>query len=403
MHYKELNKIQKNRMNQIINHDYTMDWENPEFMDYLMGDLPKIRRLQEDNNISSELAKLKTLLATYDAFLTNKASFLDEVKNTIALIRKKKSSWWGLDLFEIEKCIKIHNFCLISGEGGIGKSFFIKSFEELLEQKNMEHLCIYGKFEKDTSRIDADEIIDASDNGFVFICDAINEMSEDGQQSLLNMLKKFKENPRMRIVLSYRTHSMDRIILKKYQELSEYDYKFPGVSFESALGEILKLPVPDVYLYEDILYSNNALLLRMLCEILSSGKIVDEKENGVASVTYILEQYIKTTISKVFKNNLTCHGIDIWKDTKRVAQWMYCNGEKRIDEKNLLSVIKTGNNFLPSMTQMGFMDGYESDGKKYYYFVIDSLTDFLIARSLLEDISGKEYEQQVAIIKSKTR
>ena len=53
------------------------------------------------------------------------------------------------------------------------------------------------------------------------------------------------------------------------------------------------------------------------------------------------------------------------------------------------------------MIQMGFMDGYESDNEKYYYFVIDSLTDFLIARSLFEDIRGKDYEVQINIIKSK--
>lgn len=98
---------------------------------------------------------------------------------------------------------------------------------------------------------------------------------------------------------------------------------------------------------------------------------------------------------------MTCQGIDVWKDTKRVAQWMYRNAKKSIDETSLLSVIKTGENFLSSMTQMSFMDAYESDGKKYYYFIIDSLTDFLIARSLFEDISGKNYEEQISIVKSK--
>ena len=191
-------------------------------------------------------------------------------------------------------------------------------------------------------------------------------MSETGQKSLLNILKKLKKNPRIRIVLSYRINSMDETILKEYQELSEYEYKFPGVSFESALGEILKLSIPDVYLYEDILYSNNALLLGMLCDVLSSEKIANERENGIASVTYILEHYIKTTINKVFKNNLTCQGIDIWKDTKRVAQWMYRNGKKQINEKSLLSIIKTDNNFILSMTQMGFMNCYEHNGEKNY-------------------------------------
>lgn len=402
MNYRELNKIQKNRMKQISVNSYTMKWENPKFMNYLIGDIPKIKKSQKDNDITDELTKLENIMSTYNSFLPNKANFLDKVERVIAQIQKKNSSWYGVNIYEIKTCLKMHSFCLISGEGGIGKSYFIKCFEEKLEQKNIEHLCIYGKFEKDTNRIDIKEIIDASENGFVFICDAINEMSETGQKSLLNILKKLKKNPRIRIVLSYRINSMDETILKEYQELSEYEYKFPGVSFESALGEILKLPVPDVYLYEDILYSNNALLLGMLCDVLSSEKIANERENGIASVTYILEHYIKTTINKVFKNNLTCQGIDIWKDTKRVAQWMYRNGKKQINEKSLLSIIKTDNNFILSMTQMGFMNCYEYNGEKNYYFVIDSLTDFLIARSLFEDISRKEYQQQVAIIKSKT-
>ena len=401
MHYTELNKKQKDKMKQICTHSYTMEWENPEFMDYLMGALPHIRRFKKDTEIADEIAKLEKLLPKYNSFLSNKARFLDEIVGIIVAIQNKNKSWYGLSLYEMETHLKMHSFCLISGEGGIGKSYFIKCFEEQLEQGNIEHLCVYGKFEKDTSGIDVEEIIKSSNKGFIFIFDAINEMSEEGQQSLLEILEILKKNPRIRIIISYRTNSMDEMILKKYQELSEYEYKFPGVSFESALGEMLKLSVPDVYLYEDILYSNNALLLTMLCDVLLSEKIVDDKENGIASVTYILEHYIKTTIGKLFKNNLICQGIDVWKDTKRVAQWMYRNGKKHIDEKSLLSVIKTGDNFLPSMIQMGFMNGYESNDEKHYYFVIDSLTDFLIARSLFEDIRGKGYKQQVAIIKSK--
>lgn len=40
-----------------------------------------------------------------------------------------------------------------------------------MEQKNIEHLCIYGKFEKNTNNIDVEEIIRASHTGFVFIVD----------------------------------------------------------------------------------------------------------------------------------------------------------------------------------------------------------------------------------------
>lgn len=401
MNYKDLNKNQKDRMKQIMTNSYIMEWENPEFMDCLLGGLPRIRKTREDKIIADELIKLESEMSAYDSLLSDKERFFKNIEKIIMLIKEKNSSWFGLGTDELKRYLKIHRFCMIIGEGGIGKSYFLKCFEEQLEQKNIEHLCIYGKFEKDTSKIDVEQILNSSDKGFVFICDAINEMSEAGQQSLLDILKKLKNNPKIRIVISYRTNSMDEMMLQQYQELSEYEYKFSGVSFESALDEMLKLSVPDVYLYEDILYSNNALLLSMLCDVLSSEKIIDETENGVASVTYILEHYIKISINKTFKNNISCQGLDIWKDTKRVAKWMYMNGEKQIDEESLLSVIKTGENYLPSMMQMGFVDGFERDGKNWYYFVIDSLTDFLIARSLFEDISEKDYQQQVDTIKNK--
>ena len=401
MNYRVLNKNQKDRMNAISNPAYVMEWENPEFMDYLMGELPKIRRYQIDKEAEHEISSLEKVLATYDAFFSEKSAFIEEIAKKISDVRNLKGSWHGLSLYEIETYMSLHSFCLISGEGGIGKSYFIKCFEEQLEQNNIEHLCIYGKFEKNTNNINVEEIIKASDEGFVFVFDAINEISEEGQNNLIDILTELKKYPRIRIIISYRTNSMDNVILKKYQEISEYEYKFPGVSFESALSEILRLSVSDVYMYEDILYSNNALLLSMLCDVLSSQKLVAKTENGIASITFILEQYIKKTIGKVFKDSLTCQGIDVWKDTKRVAQWMYRNAKKRIDETSLLSVIKTGENFLSSMIQMGFMDAYESDDEKYYYFIIDSLTDFLIARSLFEDISGKNYEEQISIIKSK--
>lgn len=401
MDYRVLNKNQKDRMNAISNPAYVMEWENPEFMDYLMGELPKIRRYQKDKEAEYEISSLEKMLETYDAFLSEKSAFIDEIAKKISDIKNLKGSWHGLSLYEIETYMSLHSFCLISGEGGIGKSYFIKCFEEQLEQNNIEHLCIYGKFEKNTNNINVEEIIKASDEGFVFVFDAINEISEEGQNNLIDILTELKKYPRIRIIISYRTNSIDNVILEKYQEISEYEYKFPGVSFESALSEILRLSVPDVYMYEDILYSNNALLLSMLCDVLSSQKLVAKTENGIASITFILEQYIKKTIGKVFKDSLTCQGIDVWKDTKRIAQWMYRNAKKRIDETSLLSVIETGENFLSSMIQMGFMDAYESDDEKYYYFIIDSLTDFLIARSLFEDISGKNYEEQISIIKSK--
>ena len=65
MNYKELNKNQKDRMKQISSNSYTMEWENPEFMDCLLGGLPGIRKFQADKNITCELVELEKVMSTY--------------------------------------------------------------------------------------------------------------------------------------------------------------------------------------------------------------------------------------------------------------------------------------------------------------------------------------------------
>jgi len=401
MDYKSFNKIQRDKMKAISNNDYKMDWENPDFMDILMGGLPAVRHYQNENDISEEIHALEKTLSSYDAFLSDKEDFIQRIETQIGRIHGKKASWYGLNLYGVRECVHQHEFCLISGEGGIGKSYFIKCFEEKLEAGHIPHLCIYGKFEKDVHNIDVEEIIKDCKSGFVFIVDAVNEMSEKGQKDLLYILSELKKRSEIRIVITYRTNAMDAKILQHYKNIAGAEYVFPGVSFESALGEILKLSVPDVYKYEDILYSNNALLLSMLCSVLSATKLTDETENGIASVTFILEQYIKKSIGRTFKGMISCQGVDIWEDTKRIAKWMYEQDEKQIDEESLLSIIKTGADYLPTMIQLGFIGDYVSESVRYFYFAIDSLTDFLIARSLFDDIRDKTFDEQVDIIKSK--
>ena len=267
-------------------------------------------------------------------------------------------------------------------------------------QLKSQHLCIYGKFEKDTSRLDIQNIIDNSSQGFVFVVDAINEMSEKGQHELLSILSKLKKYPTIRIVTTYRSNSLSQDILEKYTELSKSEYTFPGVSFESALDLLLKLPVPDSQRYEDILYSNNALLLKMLRVVLQDKKVTNESEKGIASVTYILEQYIKKATPKLQKGVVGRH---IWLDTKSIAKWMYERETTSIDEKTLLSLIKTGTQYISVMSQIGFLSYYRNGPKLYFYFAIELLMNYLIARSLLEDIRGKPFPEQVNIIKHKAK
>ena len=400
MDYRQLNQLQRKKMDNVLDPHYVMEWEDSKFMDILMGNLPEIRHMREEKNAASEISALEKLFASYNAFTTDKESFLNDVRALITSICAKEKYWFGINEYEVEECMRRHEFCLISGEGGIGKSFFIRKFEDELESAKIQHLCIYGKFEKDTSRLDIQNIIDNSSQGFVFVVDAINEMSEKGQHELLSILSKLKKYPTIRIVATYRSNSLSQDILEKYTELSKSEYTFPGVSFESALDLLLTLPVPDSQRYEDILYSNNALLLNMLKVVLQDKKVTDESEKGIASVTYILEQYIKKATPKLQKGMV---GRQIWLDTKSIAKWMYEQETDAIDEKTLLSLIQTGTQYISVMSQIGFLSYYKSGSEIYFYFVIELLMNYLIARALLEDIQGKSLQEQAEIIKRKAK
>ena len=401
MNYRELNEYHRNKMNSIRDIHYKMEWKEPEFMGYLLGGFPKFRKPNNDRDLYKKSNELEKTLLEYNAFLSNKKLFIEQVSERLNQIKQKSTTWYGIGIYEIEACVKMHSFCIISGEGGVGKSYFIKCFENELESKKIKHLCLYGKFEKTLESIDLQEIINASEDGFVFVFDAVNEMTEKGQRELLVILKELKKYPKIRIVLTYRTNSMNDNMVKEFQKLSKYEKRFQGVSFESALSEMLKLSIPNVYMYEDILYSNNALLLGMLCDVLSSHKIIKAKENGIASITFILEQYIKKSITRTFGNDKTFSAIEIWKDTKRIADWMYRNNSKNINKSKLLSLSRTKEFFLASMIQLGFLDFFERENKIEYFFTIDSLTDFLLARSLFEDMKRKTDTELIEILRNK--
>lgn len=54
MDYNVLNKNQKDRMKAISDSAYVMKWEDPEFMDYLLGELPKVRKINFFRRSSKE-------------------------------------------------------------------------------------------------------------------------------------------------------------------------------------------------------------------------------------------------------------------------------------------------------------------------------------------------------------
>lgn len=148
MDYKALNENQRKRMLQISKNDFSMEWENPDFLDALIGKLPPIHHDRNEENIKTELAELNKYYSQFDFFATDRAKFIQQIKVLINVIHNKNANWYGLDLYRVEECIRQQEFCLISGEGGIGKSYFIKCLEEEFERNGIPHLCIYGNLKR---------------------------------------------------------------------------------------------------------------------------------------------------------------------------------------------------------------------------------------------------------------
>lgn len=406
MDYILVNKEQRRKINKITNNNIRLEWNNPSLLNTLMGELSEIKSYNCDDDIRNMVSCLIKKYSSYNVFDTNKEDFFNDIKKDVDEIKNISLNWFGLNLYTLEEELRIHEFCMIKGPGGIGKSYFIKCLEEKLTEKRIPHLCIYGKFIKDFSNIEFDVISQvALKEGFVFIFDAMNEISEDMQYQLLNEIRLLQSlNKKIRFIITYRTNTISNEILNEFNKIARITLNFSGVSYESALVELMKKPVPDIYKYENILFSNNALILNMLCEILNDNKITNEEIDNLVSITFIYEQYFKKGIDKVFRNTkLIKAPVDFWADTKKIAKWMYSNNSKQIDLNNLIDLINGYEVYIDVLSQAGFLEKYEYDSKIYFYFSMDSLSDFLIARSIFDELRGKSEKEQIDLISFKAK
>lgn len=394
MNYASLNDNNKRRIKSICCSDAEMRWEDPDLVDKLIGELPKIRSTKYDDKVPKELAALKDYYYSYDYIESNNSSFIAKVKELINDIRTKVNSWYGLDIYQIESCINIQKSCVLRGDGGAGKTFFVMKLEEKLSETEIPHLCIYGKFEEDLKHIDFEEIESVSRyERFVFVVDAINEMRLEAQNELCSKLKSLMCNKGLQIIITYRNGTIDENTQELLNSISLYDYNFLGVSYESAIENMVRLGVPDVYKYEDILFTNNAMLLSNLMTVLSSHDITSDDKNNIGSVTHLIENGgIK---SRVGRNE--------WEKTKVIASWMLEHESHSVPMDDIARLIDDSDGYISDMEQQGYLSVYTYDEEPIVYFSSETLMDYLIARSMLKPLSELSIEERIEYIKHKTK
>lgn len=355
------------------------EWQDGDFMDFLLGQLPAIKKDPSSNKAADKIHRLESKYRTYNFFDTNKDDFLAEIQSLINAIREDLPYWYGLNPVVLEDTLNMHKCCLISGEGGIGKSYFIKCFEEELEKREIKHLCLYGKFLRgieDISNIDFEEIASiGKTEEFVLAFDALNEIPHDAQLFLLEIIKDLIKIRGIRIVITYRSHTVIASTLEKFQHIAETDYEFAGVSFESAIEWLRTVPVIDLSEYVDVLYSNNPLLLSKLQFILHGDPAADVSKNNISRYTYIYEQYIKRLTDTAS-----------WRQTKAIAKYMYENNTKEIPVSEMAALISSHQDYISKMEQAGFITLYSTKDGLYCSFTMDSLADYLIARHMWAEL-----------------
>ena len=355
-------------MDTLCNNPEHFEWEDTTFMDYLKGGLPRLRNTSSNSAITGLFHSLTKKYSSYSFYNSDPIAFISEIEKNIDEIRKIEPYWSGVFIPRVEEAIMLHKGCLISGEGGIGKSYFIKCLEEELKTIGKKHLCLYGKFCPTISEIDFNEIATiAKTEEFVFIFDAINEIDEQSQLDLINELKKIKDTKGLRIIITYRTHTMDVSTIEECREIVKSTYEFEGVSFESVIEWLQRIPITDINEYLDVLYSNNPFLLSKLPYILDGKQ--DLNKNNVSRFTYIYEQFIKRSLDK-----------PIWENTKKIARLLYENNKKNFSATELETIIDDPLHYISVMEQNGFINKYGSDR---FSFVIESLADYLIVRYML--------------------
>lgn len=397
MEYKILNDKNRKYMMDGINNNLNFEWEDPHLIDQIIRKIDDIypyssdpQEFIDDKYYLNETNKLFKLLFNRKI---DKIDFLNELEklfNEMLIKYPSLSYQYRYNINMYKEIISKSNRLIIKGCGGIGKSYFIYKLEETLSENNIDHLCVYGKYNDSISEIIYDEVKNKKKD-FYFIIDALNEFEEIEQQIILNNLKRIEKKKNITIIITYRTSSLKNNILEQLNRLLINEYDFKGVDFESSILKLIETYGVEIVRLIDVIESNNPLYLTMLNKILFNSKIKGEKLPSVAQMTFIMESYIKGIC-----------GLENWKFVKKIGSYMFDNNKISITEDELKKI--TGNKFdyfVENMIQNDFMGSYENNNTVYFLFTIQRLSDYIIARSLFDFIKDKTEDEIIIIINEK--
>ena len=176
--------------------------------------------------------------------------------------------------------------------------------------------------------------------------------------------------------------------IEKIKTIVDEEEVFTGVDPDYALEKIAEKYNLDLSIYDKLLYDNNPLHLKLIIKTISENQLTNKRLKPIIKGTYIYEQFIKKVLSK-----------SDWNITKNIVESMFENKTKEIKVSELNSI--TTNDFEKYINKMktnNFIGTYEYENDIYMYFINETLTDYLIARFLMDkikDLSIREVKSDI--------
>lgn len=389
MKIEELNISQNKAMKKDISKEEYI-WEDQYLTSYLEGKLPLEREvyrytgreLSEDEKKQNKIvSEINEIINKYNNTMQITENEINELKQKYVEYEKYKEMYFT-SYSEVMNRIIFNKTILISGPGGIGKSQFLYEFSEKLKNK-FDNLCIYGKYCDSIDDSILEEIKKISeDKRFYFIIDAINEFAVDLRNRIYDFIKKNKSNKNLRIIISLRDYSMDNIEVSTLKSIVDTEEIFAGIDPEYALEKISEKYNLDLSVYDRLLYDNNPLHLKFIINSISNNQLTEKDLKPITRGTYVLEHFIKKVLTS-----------EDWETTKIIVSEMLKNKEKRISETNLRNLnIKDINTYIDKMKSKNFIGTYSNEEDNYIYYINETLTDYLIARTIMYSLNGDEKE-----------
>ena len=395
---KELNKIQKNAMSkELIKEHY--EWEDKRLFSYILGEVPKERELYRysGKELSGEeleqneiIKKINEIIKKYNYSMKIEQKEFYELEKEYEKLEKYKEKYYT-SYYDVINGMKFNKIIMISGPGGIGKSQFLFEFSEKVSKK-FNYLCLYGKYcENIENDIFKDIVKNIKNDRFYFIIDAINEFNEGLREKIYKFINDNRNNSNLRVIISLRDFSMAEKEIQRLKKLVDIEEIFTGVDPDNALEKISEKYNLDLSIYDRLLYDNNPLHLKLIIKSISENQLINKGLKPITKGTYIYEHFIKNVLTK-----------NDWNITKKIIGEMFKNKSKeiKVDELNKLNITDFSA-YMNKMKTNNFVGTYDYNNDTFIYFINETLTDYLIARFLFDNLDGlnisetKEYISKI--------